>query len=113
MPVRSRQQLVRMSGSLRSAARQAHQALLRTGAGRSLQQQRFAGNLPVKGNKHVEDWNTRREHIENEFKWDGKTFTRLGLFVVVAPVLIYSMTTSEFHHADAKFGRKEKQFMAD
>lgn len=27
-----------------------------------------AGNLPVKPNKYVEEWGTRREHVENEFR---------------------------------------------
>lgn len=36
-----------------------------------LQQQRQAGNLPVKANKYVEDWGTKREHIEETYKWDG------------------------------------------
>ena len=34
------------------------------------QQQRMAGNLPVKPNKYVEAWSTNREHIELTYKWD-------------------------------------------
>ena len=34
------------------------------------QQQRLAGNLPVKANKYVESWSTNREHIELTYKWD-------------------------------------------
>lgn len=36
-----------------------------------LQQQRLVGNLPVKPNKYIEAWGTKREHIEETFKWDG------------------------------------------
>lgn len=56
------------------------------------QQRRFAGNLPVKQNKYVEDWATRRELIEQEFKWDAKTVSTVLAFGLVVPYGVYSIT---------------------
>lgn len=56
------------------------------------QQRRFAGNLPVKPNKFVEEWATRRELIEQEFKWDRKTMTQVLTFGLLVPYAIYSVT---------------------
>jgi hypothetical protein len=53
------------------------------------QQQRSVGNLPVKPNKYIEEWSTRRENIENEFKWDAATIRRIILVVGVLPYLFY------------------------
>lgn len=56
------------------------------------QQRRMAGNLPVKPNKFVEEWATRREHLESEFRWDGKTLTRIAVFAFAVPYAIYNIT---------------------
>lgn len=56
------------------------------------QQRRFAGNLPVKPNKFVEEWATRRELIEQEFKWDAKTMTQVVTFGFLVPYAIYTVT---------------------
>ena len=37
----------------------------------------------------MEEWSTRREHIEDEFRWDGRTLLNLGLFVGLVPYLVY------------------------
>lgn len=50
-----------------------------------------AGDLPVKSNKHIEDWAVRREHIENEFKWDGKTLANIALWAFAFPYFVYQM----------------------
>jgi hypothetical protein len=55
------------------------------------QQQRSVGDLPVKSNKYVEDFATRRENIEHEFRWTGKSLLNIALFVGVAPYLIYTV----------------------
>lgn len=60
-------------------------------AGSQYQQKRFAGNLPVKPNKYIEDWATRRELIEQEFKWDAKTVSTVLAFGLVVPYTIYSV----------------------
>lgn len=45
----------------------------------------------MKQNKHVEDWATRREHIENEFRWDGKSLANIALWVFAFPYFVYSV----------------------
>ena len=55
-----------------------------------LQQRRFAGDLPVKPNKYLEQWATRREHVENDFKWNGRTLSTLAIFGFGVPYVIYS-----------------------
>lgn len=55
------------------------------------QQRRFAGDLPVKPNKFVEEAGYRRENIEREFKWDGTTLTRIAVFGFIVPYGIYTL----------------------
>lgn len=45
----------------------------------------------MKPNKHIEDWAVRREHIENEFRWDGKTLANIGLWALAFPYFVYSV----------------------
>ena len=47
------------------------------------------GDLPAKTNRYIEEWSTRREHIENEFRWNARTLTNLALFAGAVPFLIY------------------------
>lgn len=54
-----------------------------------VQQRRAVGNLPVKPNSFVESWGTRREHVENDFRWDTPTLTRLAVFAFGMPYAIY------------------------
>ena len=54
-------------------------------------QTRGVGNLPVKGNKYIEDFGARRETIEKEFRWDGATIRRLAIWGIAVPVGIYKM----------------------
>lgn len=75
-----------------------------------MQQRRYAGDLPVKPNKHVEDWATRREHIEDEFKWDRKTLSSIAIFAFAVPYFIYTISVSEFDKTDATFGRSKREF---
>lgn len=84
-----------MSSALRQAARRLAGAAKSSKSsfnGSQLQQQRMAGDLPVKPNKFIEEAGTRRENIEREFKWDGRTLTKIALAAGVAPYLIYSYT---------------------
>ncbi|KAK2080527.1 hypothetical protein QBZ16_000380 [Prototheca wickerhamii] len=78
-------------------------------AGSQYQQKRFAGNLPVKPNKYIEDWATRRELIEQEFKWDAKTVSTVLAFGLVVPYTIYSVIVAEFEHVDDKAGRPKRE----
>ncbi len=45
----------------------------------------------MKPNKHIEDWATRREHLEHEFKWDGKTLANIGIWAFAFPYFVYTM----------------------
>jgi hypothetical protein len=73
-----------------------------------IQQRRYAGNLPVKSNKYIEDFGARRETIEKEFVWDGTTVRRLLLWGLAVPYGIYRMTVYEFDRTD-EFGKKPKR----
>ena len=77
------------------------------------QQLRFAGDLPVKPSKYVEDWALYRENVEYYFKWDRKTWTRLGFALVAFPYGVYSITCAEFDKTDRKYGREPRDFMGD
>jgi hypothetical protein len=83
-----------MSSALREAARKIGRAAnSKSSFARSqFQQKRMAGDLPVKPNKWIEEAGTRRENIEREFKWDGRTLIKIALAAGVAPYLIYSYT---------------------
>ena len=76
-----------MSFALRQAAKK---VASRVALGSQHQQQRMAGNLPVKPNKFIEDMGTRRENIEREFKWDVPTLTKIAVFAGALPYVIYS-----------------------
>jgi hypothetical protein len=74
-------------------------------------QRRYAGDLPVKFNKHIETWGTYREHVEDTFKFDGKTLATIAIWVVATPTLIYTTMIKEYNKADDQAGRKRKDFM--
>lgn len=76
-----------MSVALRQAARRMASRM----AGQH-QQRRLAGDLPAKTNKFVEEGGARRENIEREFKWDGRTLTNIALFAGALPYVIYFYT---------------------
>eukprot|EP00887_Chlorella_sp_A99_P004043 scaffold11.g4043.t1 len=92
--------------SLRRAAQGLAGRLARSGS--QLQQRRFAGDLPVKQNKYVESWGTMREHVENDFRWDGRTLATLALFGGGVPYLIYQGCVREFNTVDEKAGRPKR-----
>ncbi|EFN51950.1 hypothetical protein CHLNCDRAFT_139616 [Chlorella variabilis] len=85
----------------------------RTAAAAQHQQQRLAGNLPVKPNKFVEEWGTRREHVENEFRWDAKTLMTIALWVGVAPYAVYKGSIGEFNHVDRAYNRSERAMLGN
>ena len=77
----------------------------------SLQQRRFAGDLPVKTNPHIENWATYRENVEQTFKFDGKNLRRIVIFVGLVPFLIYKGITNEMDKADDKYHRERRDHM--
>lgn len=64
----------------------------------------------MKSNKFVEDWATRREHVENEFKWDGKTLANIGLWAFAFPYFVYSVCVKEFDKSDEVAHRSKRPF---
>merc|ERR1712224_225755 len=69
------------------------------------------GNLPVKENSYVESWAKRREHVEDDFRWDGKTMAILAAFGVGVPVFFYRMIVHEYHAQDDAAGRPRRKLM--
>lgn len=95
--------------SLRQAAQAVGRQLRGRAASLQHQQQRAAGNLPVKPNKFVEEWGVRREHIENEFRWDAKTLTNIALWAGLFPYAIYRGCIAEFNKVDTEAKRPERE----
>lgn len=101
-----------MSGSLRKIGLQVATTLRNSRLPADVQyQRRYAGDLPVKFNKHIETWGTYREHVEDTFKFDANTLATISIWVVAVPVLIYTTMIGEYNKADDKAGRKRRDFM--
>ena len=77
-----------MAASLRQAARSLGGRLQSA----QHQQRRLAGDLPVKPNRFVEANGYQREHVEKEFRFNGRTLTNIFLFAGVAPFIVYKLT---------------------
>ena len=99
-----------MASSLRSSLAQGGRAL-RLSPPLQSQQQRFAGQLPVKSNKYIEEWGTYRENLEHHFKFDNAAWVRIALWGVGFPVFIYKMSVAEFNKTDELYGREKREFM--
>ena len=99
-----------MASALRSSLAQGSRAL-RLSPPLNGQQQRFAGQLPVKSNKHIEEWGAYRENLEHHFKFDNRAWTFIALFGVGFPLFIYNMTVAEFNKTDALYKRPKREFM--
>ncbi|KIZ01884.1 hypothetical protein MNEG_6074 [Monoraphidium neglectum] len=91
-----------MAGVLRTAA-VAVRASLEGGAlaGRraAAQAQQARGNhdLSVHHNKHIEKWLSRREDIEQEFTWDGRTTRSVLIGAFLLPIATYNMLVYMAH----------------
>ena len=101
-----------MSGVSRSF-RTAQRAFLPVRNPPSYQQQRLAGDLPVKPNKYIEDWGTYRENVEYTFKWNLASFTKIAFFAMAVPATIYTVAVKEFDKTDAKYNRPKRDFLGD
>ena len=100
-----------MSSAVRSTLSTTGRRLLQGTAASSCQQQRFAGNLPVKSNQHIEAWGTLRENLEQHFKFDGTAYLRIALWAVGFPLFIYKVSIAEFDKADTRYGREKRDMM--
>lgn len=60
-------------------------------AGQTFQQKRYGSHdLSVHNNKYVEEWMSRREDIEREFRWTNKTVFQAVTMLIVIPVAMYN-----------------------
>lgn len=78
------------------------------GAQQQLQQARGNHDLSAHTNKHVEAWLARREDIDAEFVWDGRTAVHVIMGVLVVPGLIYNGVVSQAHKDDDYAGRPRR-----
>jgi hypothetical protein len=69
------------------------------------------GGLDVHHNKYIEEWATKRENIEKVFKFNRASLSRIAVFGVVIPFVIYKVTVAEFHKVDTLRDRPLKKFM--
>lgn len=76
--------------TIRKLAQHVSSAFLKGNDGCQLVHKRFAGGLPVKPNKYIEDMAYRRENIEKEFRWTGRSLTNFVIFAGIVPYFIYT-----------------------
>ena len=72
---------------------------------------RSAGDLPVKPNPHIEAWGTKREHIEEGFRFDARAYARAALWVVGVPAAIYFGILTDFRATEERAGAAHKKFL--
>lgn len=77
----------------------------------SLQQQRANHDLSVHPNKYVEQWISRREDIEREFRWTSKTVRDVVIMGLVVPIAMYNAICWRAHEDDEYGGRKSRDFL--
>ena len=100
-----------MAGLLRRLEQGCRKATQQLANSSSLQQQkRFASDLYVKPNKHIEEWATRRENIEYEFTWDTATTLKTVLWGIAIPAGIYSLLCATAQQEDAWYGKPVREF---
>ena len=73
-------------------------------------QRRWEGNLPIATNKYVEEWNARRERLEEEFRFSPKNLLILGITCIGVPVMLFKLTILQYDGADATNGRARRRF---
>ena len=73
-------------------------------------QRRWEGNLPITKNKYVEEWNARREALEEEFRFSPKNILILGITCVAVPVMLFKLTILQLDYSDAANGRAPRRF---
>eukprot|EP00614_Pseudopedinella_elastica_P005382 CAMPEP_0172606474 /NCGR_PEP_ID=MMETSP1068-20121228/26683_1 /TAXON_ID=35684 /ORGANISM="Pseudopedinella elastica, Strain CCMP716" /LENGTH=101 /DNA_ID=CAMNT_0013409183 /DNA_START=66 /DNA_END=371 /DNA_ORIENTATION=+ len=85
-----------MSLVARSLSRAAPRALGRTAApSRAAPRRNMAGDMDVKKNKFVEEWNGRREITEKSFEYNSKTTPQLLATIVAFPIFCYFLCKNE------------------
>lgn len=100
-----------MSGALRQAGSIVRRNLGSRLSGAQQQQQRGAHDLHAHKNKFVEEWLSRREDIEHEFKWSTANTLWVLALGVGFPVFSYNMVASEMQADDEAVGRPVRSFL--
>lgn len=100
-----------MAAFLRGAAAHAHRAALSPRNLASSQQVRHAGDLPVKANKHIEEWGAQRENLEQTFEWNRSTISQALIWIVAVPTFFYVVCKREMRSHDAVTGRPHRHLM--
>lgn len=91
------------AGALRGLAGSSGASAARAAA--QQQQRRGAHELHVKNNKFVEEWMKRREDMETEFQWDGRTTRAVLIGGILLPIAAYNMLVHLAHQgAHARAG---------
>ena len=93
--------------------RTAQRAFLPANSAVTYQQKRLIGDLPVKPNKYIEDWGTYRENVEYTFKWNAASFSKIALFAMAVPAVIYTVAVKEFDNTDAAYNRPKRDFLGN
>ncbi|KAF8068272.1 hypothetical protein HT031_001959 [Scenedesmus sp. PABB004] len=62
-------------------------------------------DLAVHNNKHIEQWLSRREDIEREFVWNGRTVRDVVVMALLVPIAMYNALTWRAH-ADDEYGQR-------
>jgi hypothetical protein len=99
-----------MAGLLRRLEKGCRQGLQLANSATAQQQKRFASDMYIKPNKHIEEWGARRENIEYEFTWDTATTLRTIVWGVAIPAGIYSLLCYTAQQEDAWYGKPVRAF---
>jgi len=71
---------------------------------------RWEGNLPIATNKYIEEWNARREALEEEFRWSAKNILILCITCVGVPAGLFNLTIRQWDVSDDAYGRQRRRF---
>lgn len=71
-----------------------------------MSQTRSNHDLAVHNNKYVEQWLSRREDMEREFRWTNKTVRDVVIMAVLVPVAMYNAIAWCAHEHD-KYGDRQ------
>eukprot|EP00882_Tetradesmus_deserticola_P001447 GHRQ01001564.1.p2 GENE.GHRQ01001564.1~~GHRQ01001564.1.p2 ORF type:complete len:114 (+),score=22.22 GHRQ01001564.1:254-595(+) len=102
-----------MTGALRRASASVLQRLGSSRAQASAlgRQTRNGHDTAVHKNKYVEQWLSRREDIEREFRWTSKTLRDVVIGVLVIPVAMYNGIVWAAHTDDEYGERPVRDFL--
>lgn len=102
-----------MSGALRRASAS---VLQRLGSSRAQatslgNQTRSGHDTAVHNNKHIEQWLSRREDMEREFRWTSKTLRDVVVMALLIPIAMYNGITWSAHKDDEYAERPTRDFL--